>query len=331
MYKDRIIKEIKELKERLDVSKDSPLAIQLPEGLKQYSTEILDNFKEFKPILFVDPTFGACDLRDKEAKLFGCKSLVHFGHTGMGKQKINTYFIPISYLFSDIEIDYIISEIKKLNSNKINLVTTINFIENIPKIKNILKKSNIEVLESRETSHIKPHMLLGCDSSAIVNSENTIVYIGDGVFHPNNLGFVFSKIDIHIINPITKESKILEINDRFTRQRYGLIAKAREASVFGILVSSKQGQFRLRLAYNIKERLEALGKKAYIFASDYVKEEYVLGMKIDCYVNTGCPRITYDDFSSFKKPIITAQEVSLLENINNELKIDQIRGLEEYF
>jgi len=66
MYKDRIIKEIKEikeLKEKLDVSKDSPLAIQLPEGLKQYSTEILDNFKEFKPILFVDPTFSK-ELKD---------------------------------------------------------------------------------------------------------------------------------------------------------------------------------------------------------------------------------------------------------------------------
>ncbi len=330
MYEDRILKEIKKLKEKISVEKDSPLALQIPEGLKQYTTEILEELKDFKPVLFVDPCFGACDIKDQEAINFGCKSLVHFGHTFMNKPLINTYFVPVGYIFSEEEKEYIVTEVKKLNLKKINLVTTINFLEDVLKIKEELKK-DIEILESKETMHVRAHMVLGCDSSTVIDKENPIVYIGDGDFHPNNLGFVFEDREIYVINPILRETKKLEINDKFVKQRYGLVSKALVSKTFGILVSSKHGQFRLRFARHIQEKLEKLGKKVYILASDYIREDYILGMKIDCYVNTACPRISYDDFQNFKKPIITPQEVSLLEDMSKELKVDQIRELENYY
>jgi len=331
MYEERILKEIIKLKEKLTVEKDSPLALQIPEGLKQYTTEILEELKDFKPVLFVDPCFGACDIKDQESINFGCKSLVHFGHTFMNKPLINTYFVPVGYVFSKDEKDYIFDEIKKLNYKKINLVTTINFLDEILDVKKELISSGIEVLESKETMHVRKHMILGCDSSTIIDDKNPIIYIGDGNFHPNNLGFAHEKRDIFVINPILRETKKLDINDRFVRQRYGLVAKALTSKSFGILVSSKHGQFRLRFARYIQEKLEKLGKKTYILASDYIKEDYILGMKIDCYVNTACPRIAYDDFQNFKKPIITPQEVSLLEDMSKEFKVDQIRELENYY
>jgi len=174
-------------------------------------------------------------------------------------------------------------------------------------------------------------MVLCCDSSTITDPTSPIVYIGDGVFHPNNLGFIFDKIDVYVINPILRDSKKLNINDKFVRQRYGLVSKPLVSKTFGLLVSTKHGQFRLRFAKYIQERLEKLGKTTYILASDYIKEDYILGMKIDCYVNTACPRIAYDDFQSFKKPIITSQEVYLLEDMTKEFKVDQIRKLENYY
>ncbi len=331
MYEDRIFKEIKKLKQKLTVEKDSPLAIQIPEGLKQYTTKLLDEFKDYKPILFVDPCFGACDIKDQEAINFGCKSLVHFGHTYMNKPIINIYFVPISYIFSLDEKRFIISEIKKLDLKKINLVTTINFLEEILDIKKELLNLGVEVVDAKETMHVRAHMVLGCDSSTITDLTCPIIYIGDGLFHPNNLGFVFKKTDVFIINPILRKTQKLDLNDKFLRQRYGLVSKALISKTFGILVSTKHGQFRLRFARNIQERLEKLGKTTYILASDYIKEEYVLGMKIDCYVNTACPRIGYDDFQSFKKPIITPQEIYLLEDMTKEFKVDQIKELENFY
>jgi len=175
------------------------------------------------------------------------------------------------------------------------------------------------------------HHVLGCDSSSVVDSGKVVVYVGDGDFHPNNLGFVFGKVDVFVVNPLLRKSKKLELNDLFVKQRYALVAKALRCNSFGIFVSAKHGQFRLRFAKHIKAFLEKMGKQAYIFGCDYVNENYVEGIKVDCYVNTACPRISYDDHANFSKPIITPQEVFLLEDLNKELKVDQIRELEDFF
>ena len=330
MYKEKLEKELDKLQKTLK-KEETPIAVQLPEGLKQHSTLVLESLKEFEPILFVDPMYGACDLKDEEAKKFGCKQLIHFGHAKMGKPRIKTIFIPISYSFNEKEFSFIIDEIKKLQKNKINIVTTINFLEEIPRIKEELKKNNIEILETQDTSHIQKNHVLGCDSSTITNSKNPVVFVGDGDFHPNNLGFTLQKTKVFVINPIQRKTKKLEINDLFIKQRYATIARAKKCNSFGIFVSSKHGQFRLRLAKHIKNKLVEQGKKAYIIGCDYVSEDYVEGIKIDCYVNTACPRIAYDDFRSFKKPIITPQEVALLEDTTKELRIDQITKLEEFY
>lgn len=328
MYKERIFKEIEILKKNLSFKKDAPIGLQIPEGLKQYATEILDSFKEYSPVLFVDPCYGACDIKDTSAINLGCKSLVHFGHIFMKKPKINTYFVPINYVFSKNEKEYIIDQIKKLNLKKINLVTTVNFLEEILKIKKQLIFEKIEVLDSRETMHVRKHMVLGCDASTIIDQKHPIVYVGDGNFHPNNLGFIYKNRDVFVINPILKNSFKLDINEKFLRQRYGLVSKALTKKNFAILVSLKEGQFRLKLAKEIKKVLEKLGKRVYIFVSDYIKEEYVFGMKIDCYVNTACPRISYDDFKNWKKPLLTPQEVYLLEDLTKDFNVDQIKKLE---
>lgn len=331
MYREKLKKEIINLKKKLTILENAPLAIQVPEGFKQYATEILDLFKEYNPILFVDPCFGACDLKDQEALDFGCKTLIHFGHDYMNKPKINTIFVPVSYVFSKKEKEFVLNEIKKLKFKKINLVGTINFLKEILNLKKELKKMNIQVLDSKESLHVRKHMVLGCDASTIIDKTHPIVYIGDGYFHANNIAFIFENTDIFIINPISKKTTKLEKNNIFLKQRYGLISKALTAKNFAILVSSKHGQFRLKFANHIKKKLEKLGKKVYIFASDYIKEEYILGMKIDCYVNTACPRISYDDFLHFKKPIITPQEVELLEDLTKDFKIDQIKELESFY
>ena len=320
MIKEQLIKEIKKLK-----IIEKPIGIQIPEGLKQYSEIILELFKENEPILFVDPCYGACDSKDKVAKDLGCKLLVHFGHYKMNIPVIETIYIPISYELSKTELDFIVSEIKKLKLNKINLVTTIQYLENIKKIIELLLKENIIVVESKESLRVKKHMILGCDASTIINQTEPIIFIGDGVFHANNLGFINNGQDVIVISPISKSVQKIEITDTFLRKRYAAIGICKHANKFGILVSTKQGQIRLAIARNIKKKLEENGKKAYILVSDYVKQEYLEGIKVDCYVNTACPRLVYDDGTiAFKKPVISVTEVDLLFDEDKELKVDQI-------
>jgi diphthamide synthase subunit DPH2 len=48
-----IKEEIIKLKEKIN-KEDIPIAIQIPEGLKQYSEFILDLLNDYEPVLFVD-------------------------------------------------------------------------------------------------------------------------------------------------------------------------------------------------------------------------------------------------------------------------------------
>lgn len=320
-----IIKEIDSLSKKL-TKEDAPLYIQIPEGLKQYSLLILDKLKEFEPVLFVDPCFGACDLKTEYSKLLGYKTLLHFGHTKLPileKTKIKVIYLPLNYKLDKEQKDYVVEEIKKLKLNKINIVSTTQYLSCLLDLIEELKKNNIEIIESKKTKRLEKHQILGCDCSSIIDYKNPIVFIGDGSFHVNNIGFVHNKQDIYVINPLTKTNIKKEKDEQFLRQRYAIIASALNCKSFGILVSTKAGQNRIKLAKEIKKKLEKIGKTVYIFVSDYINENYLLGINVDCYINTACPRISYDDFRSFKKPILSAKEIEQIIDIKKEIEIDQ--------
>jgi 2-(3-amino-3-carboxypropyl)histidine synthase len=59
----------------------------------------------------------------------------------------------------------------------------------------------------------------------------------------------------------------------------------------------------------VKDKLEAKGRSAILFAVREVTPEMMMGFPtIDAYVNTACPRISMDDSSKFKKPVLTMNE-----------------------
>ncbi|MFA5745228.1 MAG: diphthamide biosynthesis enzyme Dph2 [archaeon] len=322
-----ITEEIKNLKKELK-TEDKPLAIQIPEGLKQFSCTILDELKDFEPLLFVDPCYGACDLKAVDSKILGCKTLLHFGHRQLPGLKvpkgIKIIYVPLNFEYTKSQIEYVVSEIKKLGLQNINLVTTVQYLSNISVIKKELEKIEITVLISEKTKRLQEHQILGCDCSNIKDTTNPIVFIGDGWFHINNVSYTHRKQNVYLINPMINHCEKITYNEKFLRQRYAAIARAIECKSFGILVSSKPGQNRLKQANKIKTILEKNGKKTYLLISDYINENYLLGIEVDCYINTACPRIAYDDFSSFKKPIISATEIEQMFNIKKEIKIDQI-------
>ena len=82
-----------------------------------------------------------------------------------------------------------------------------------------------------------------------------------------------------------------------------------DAGVYGILVSTKTGQFNLDSALKIRDELIGKGKTVFLFAGDEITPERVLGFKVDAWVNTACPRII-DDF--FEKPVLNPDELGFL-------------------
>ncbi|MDH7507670.1 MAG: diphthamide synthesis protein [Candidatus Thermoplasmatota archaeon] len=182
-----------------------------------------------------------------------------------------------------------------------------------------MENKNFEVFIGKGDKRIKlPGQILGCNFSAatsVSKNVNIFLFIGSGNFHPLGL-MLITKKKVIACDPYTNEVKEKELDDlkeMVLRQRYGAIARSKNARVFGILIGTKTGQQQVDLAYKIKEKLNTYEKKSYFFVLNNftpLKIQSFLG--IDCLISTACPRIAIDDYLQYKIPIITPVELDIL-------------------
>ncbi len=302
----KILEELREKKARR-------VLVQLPEGLKTRTGEIVSFLeKEFEVITIMDPCFGACDIKEDEAKRMGCDTILHFGHNEYYKTSFPTVYAPLEYGLEGLEIflEKILVFFEKKNIKKIGLVTTIQYSQKTFFIKNFFEKKGLKILTKKGKRGVEGQVL-GCDYSAVPNCENTL-YFGDGLFHPLGI-FYSSQKNVFVANPQTNSIRELgEEKKNFLKKRILLIEKAKECNSFGIIVSTKTGQNKISLARKLKKELEEKGKIVRIYAMDFISPEKLLGVKEEAFVNTACPRIGIDDYASYKKPVINAYEVKYL-------------------
>ena len=130
------------------------------------------------------------------------------------------------------------------------------------------------------------------------------------MFHPSAYLRAID-LPLFVANPYTNE--VVEYSDaekgRWEKLQKARITRCIEASVFGILVSTKTGQFNYALGEKIKKKLEKHGKKAYIFSGAELSPDRLLGYKVDAWVNTACPRIVDDHY---EKQVINPEELDYL-------------------
>ena len=97
--------------------------------------------------------------------------------------------------------------------------------------------------------------------------------------------------------------------------------RAEKAEAFGVLICTKEGQFNFEKALELKKLIEERGRKAFLFFGDLILPEYLLGIKVDCFVSTACPRIALDESDKWKRPLLNAEELLITLGI---------KKLEEY-
>ncbi len=291
------------------------ILLQIPEGLKVQTESIIQTLEEenFEVISEMSPCFGACDIKLNEAKTLKCDAILHIGHNEFTKiSELPVIYLPLDYELKnfDLLIKKLINYLKEKKINEIGLITTAQFLNYIPKIKNELEKNKINTL-TKTGIRVVEAQALGCNYSAVPKTKN-IVYFGDGLFHP--LGIHFStQTQVIICNPFSEKiSELNEEKNKFLRQRILLIEKAKDAQNYAILVSSKIGQERMLVAQKIKTELIMNGKSAKIYVMDHISEDKLLGINAGAYISTACPRLSIDDFFNWKKPLINASEVKYL-------------------
>ncbi len=285
------------------------VGLQFPEGLKRQAVEVARNIKEktsASVIISGNPSFGACDV---DTILAGkVNILFHFGHASMGEYE-NVVFIEAR---SNINVLPAVEKaLPLLKARKIGLVTTVQHVHKLNEVSEFLRKNGKEAVIGKGDSRVRyPGMILGCNfSSARVDCEE-FLYVGSGFFHPLGVA-IATKKRVIAADPYLNEA--VEVNpERFLRKRSGYIAKAMDARVFGIIVSTKSGQNRIRLAELLKELTKKRNIEAHVIMMDLVTPEQLLAFKVDAYVNTACPRIAIDDAERFHVPVLTIQEFEIL-------------------
>lgn len=278
--------------------------LQIPEGLKRKALDIADELGDV--LIDCEACYGACDLCINEAKSLGCDGIVHYGHSKL----IDSDF-PVEY--REMRQDYdpvpvLEKNLEKIKDKRIGLVSAVQFLESLKLAKKFLESKALTVKIGKGKSN--EGQILGCEVSSAKSVEKDVdafLYIGSGKFHPLGLALQTEK-PVFVLDVEKKE--IYEIDKKiFEKQKYAAIALAKDAKKFGILVSVKPGQLNMELAKKIKNYLEDGGNRAYILVFNEIKPEKLLGLDLDCYINTACPRIAIENRSEFKKPILNPDEI----------------------
>lgn len=214
---------------------------------------------------------------------------------------IRTVFIPCR---SKADIELVVDNIlEKVPCEKIGLITTAQFVCDLKEIKKRLEKAGKSVVIS--PGRPNPGQVIGCDARAAKGAD-CYVYLGTGHFHPLKVALETGK-PVYMAHPSGGIEKIPdELVMKHKKIQAARLHRFKEARVIGILVSTKPGQSRMKKALELKKRLEKGGKEAFIFAANELKPDYLIGYKIDAWVNTACPRITEDRFD---KPVVDISEI----------------------
>ncbi|AMD16672.1 diphthamide biosynthesis protein [Methanobrevibacter sp. YE315] len=317
-------------------SKDAKtVGLQFPEGLKMQAVKIareIERQTDATVIISGDPCFGACDVSDYKMK-GSVDLIIHYGHTPLPlRYEVPTLFIEA---FSNIDVkkdlEKCLEELK--DYSRVGLVTTTQHLHLLNEIYDYLEDNGKEVVVGSSPSTRKGQVL-GCNFSSIKDLDAEIIlFVGSGNFHPLGIN-LFSNTPVLAIDPYNNEIRRMDdYTDRILRIRFARITKAKSAKKWGILVSTKEGQYRMKLAKEIKKTLEESGMEAYIIMVDNVTPDILLPyLELDAFVVSACPRIAIDDSQMYKKPLLTPQELEIVLNKREweNYQLDEILFHERY-
>lgn len=284
------------------------ILLQFPEGLKQKGLELMKKYEAegHEVFLSASPCYGACDIALDEAKWIKADKIVHVGHNKFVKTELP---IPVEYIPYHIDID-----IKKLESvlpelkdfKNIALATTVQHVHQFEDMKKFFEDNGKTVFSETGERAAEKGQVLGCDAGTIMKVKdkvNAVLFVGSGFFHP--LAMDIEK-PVFVFNPYDNSVKqVNEEIEKLKKKRKGAIAKALTCKNFGILVSTKIGQFNLPNATWARDELRKKGFECAILVSNELDPMSVNNyMNFDCFVSTACPRLS-DDQERFEKPLLS--------------------------
>jgi 2-(3-amino-3-carboxypropyl)histidine synthase len=300
------------------------VGLQLPEGLKTVATDIAAEISKdtgAEVIISGNSCYGACDIDEKLERIVDV--LFHFGHTETFLQaktftkkkkrfvlkETNIKKVFFIELRSNVDIKPAVEKaVAEIKGDTVGFVATVQHVHALKEAKIVLARFGKKAIIGK--SRLKyDGQVLGCDFSSAMVPCDEILFIGSGSFHPAGLALYTGKRVI-AADPFTMQIGVYEAEE-LRKKRYLVIERALDTKSCGIIIGMKSGQFNLDEALALRRKAVEKGLNAYLIAMDGIKEEKLLGFKVDAFVNTACPRLA-EDFVHFKKPVLSAKEFEVV-------------------
>ncbi len=206
--------------------------------------------------------------------------------------------------------------------DKIALAATVQFAANVENIKEKIEKTGRRVILYQGEKSRYPGQILGCDVEKIEEDVDAFFYIGDGLFHPKML-IIKNKKPVFAYDPFAEKFDRLDSADidKMMKRKKGAYLKFMSSEQIGILISVKTGQYTPDARRKLEEKYS--DKKFYAFVADTIDFSQLENFPfIECWVNTACPRIGYDDSHALQKSIVNMVDV-LEEEKEDESGVDE--------
>ncbi len=316
--------------EKVDIA-PSTVVVQLPPGLKQYSTIIAGCISKITGwnniILHGDPSYGACDLSYPElAAILGADIIVHIGHTPYPKSLSPTVepgghprivYVPARSKTSIPEDTAArAAEILSPKARRVGLTSTAQHAHLLPTLASMLRKHRLETILPRgRPPYFLPGQVLGCDytTALAAGPVDAYIFLGGGFFHPLGL-YLAARKPVVQVDPYTSTVRdVTPDAERVYKVRLYKVSQAFDARVWGVIVGLKTGQYRPMIIRRISRLIEEKGAKHHLIAFERVtlQELRDIATQYDAFVVTSCPRLSIDDLSDCEKPVLTPGEARM--------------------
>ncbi|QKQ99458.1 diphthamide biosynthesis enzyme Dph2 [Metallosphaera tengchongensis] len=317
------------LKSELIRRKVKRVLLQFPEGLRYFSTEIVERLRSVPDVEFIisgEPSWGACDIAEDEASLLKVDLIVHFGHSPYTwyYPKFPTLFVKAESKLelSQEVLERLAASLNDLKVKRVALTSTVQHGKLIPVIRDFLTGKGFEILVGKPSSpFMGDGQVLGCDYKSAMVDADVHVNVSGGVFHSLGLGLATGKPVIKV-DPYT--GSVEDISPqvfKVLKIRYSKIMEAMDSNTWVIIQGLKVGQNRPLMVKSLESRLRSLGKRTFVVTSKVLTKDSLRNLDrsyIDAFVVTSCPRLPTDDLYSYEKPVLTPGEAKMI--ITNKLE-----------
>lgn len=311
------------------------VGLAAPDGilykLPELARDIEGRYADISVFVFLEATYGTCDLQNAEADRLNLDAVFNIGHsTDIPRMGSRTFLIRAEY---DVNVEGVMASaaevLRSHGHTKVGLITTSNYREAMAKAEAILAAGGFQVVRSKPFPSLFEGQVFGCNYYAARNSNaEAFLFIGQSMFHAAGI-YLSTMKPTYLVDPHFGEvTDVREEGDRMYKKAVLGIYKAKAGDKFGIIVGLREGQsFRAKGEW-FKSRLSQLGKVATLMAlRDISPARINLIRDYDAFIELGCPRIPMAD-RGFEKPVLSYPQGLAMVRLLEGKEIGDIFGME---